>query len=498
MDYRESESYAADAARPAGESSSGTRKSAHNPSTFLVELRARSHVLVRWRRSRVSATSRIQQFVFGPNRPKRFLRYSRSILPTGAASWGNSRGGAVRLAVLSPFVDRRHGTERVLAEQLARLSKVAGMEIHLYAQRVEGLAVTTSGESGGADSGRIVWHKVPAVPGPHLLRYFWWFAANALKRAAHRRGRAGDEVTFSPGINARDADVIAVHIVFHAFYDLAVDQLRLANAPLRSWPRRLHRRMYYRSIMALEKRIYRDPRVCLLPVSRLVARQLREYFGRTDLQVIPNGVSTDQFHPAARTLRREEARREFKLQPADFVLLLIGNDWVKKGLRSLLRALALCGDPSLRLLVVGKDDPAIFASELADAMVKNQVRFLPPREDVLAYYAAADAYVGPSLEDAFGLPILEAMACGLPVIASSFAGASEAIEDGANGLILREPENAAELASKIKLLASDERLRGSIGARAASTARSYSWEQNAAALRDVLVRVAKTIAEGKQ
>jgi len=385
----------------------------------------------------------------------------------------------------------------VLAEQLERLSTFDGIEIHLYAQRVTGLDVTSSSDTRARDSGRIVWHKVPAVPGPHLLQYFWWFLANSLKRAANRPAQASDEIIFSPGINARDADVIAVHIVFHAFYDRAMDQLRLKNAPLSSWPRRLHRRLYYRCIMALEKRIYRDPRVCLLPVSQLVAKQLREYFGRTDLRVIPNGVSTDQFHPAARTLRRDQARREFALLPTDLVLLLIGNDWVKKGLRCLLRAVALCGDRSLRLLVAGNDDPAIFASEIADE-IKNAVRFLPPREDVLAYYAAADVYVGPSLEDAFGLPILEAMACGLPVIASSFAGASEAIEDGANGLILREPEDAAELASRIKLLASDERLRTSIGTRAARTARNYSWEQNAAALQKVLVEVAKTLTAEKK
>lgn len=408
-----------------------------------------------------------------------------------------SRGGAVRLTVISPFVDRRHGTERVLAEQLERLSTFGGIEIHLYAQRVTGLDVTTSGDTRGGDSGRIIWHKVPAVPGPHLLQYFWWFFANRLKRAANRPRQAGDEITFSPGINATDADVIAVHIVFQAFYDRAMNQLRLRNAPLKSWPRRLHRRMYYRSIMALEKRIYRDPRICLLPVSQLVAKQLREYFGRTDLRVIPNGVSTDQFHPAARALRRDEARRELGLLPGQFVLLLIGNDWVKKGLRCLLRAFALCGDPSLRLLVAGSDDPAIFASEIADATIRNAVRFLPPREDVLGYYAAADLYVGPSLEDAFGLPILEAMACGLPVIASSYAGASEAIVDRANGLVLREPENAAELASEIKLVAGDERLRTSLGAAAAQTARSYSWEQNAAALRNVLMEVAMTLAAEK-
>jgi glycosyltransferase involved in cell wall biosynthesis len=65
--------------------------------------------------------------------------------------------------------------------------------------------------------------------------------------------------------------------------------------------------------------------------------------------------------------------------------------------------------------------------------------FLPPSPNVLQFYAAADAYVGPSLEDAYGLPVLEAMACGLPVLASSRAGVSEIIDHEINGIILRDP-----------------------------------------------------------
>jgi glycosyltransferase involved in cell wall biosynthesis len=404
----------------------------------------------------------------------------------------NLKTNELRIAVISPFVDRRHGTERVLAEQLQRLANFAGVQIHLYSQRVDGLVVAKSGGKSEAGSRGIIWHQVPSVPGPHLLQYFWWFVANSLDRAADRIwGKLSADVIFSPGINALNADVIAVHIVFHAFYAQAIEQLRLRNAPVRSWARRLHRRIYYRCIMALENRIYRDPHVRLLPVSQLVAKQIRECFGRTDVHVIPNGVAVGEFHPAARGSRRCEARREFHLLPENFVLLLIGNDWVKKGLRCLLRAVALCADPNLRLLVVGKDDPALFARDIVNPFMKNAVRFLPPRNDVLVYYAAADVYTGPSLEDAFGMPILEAMACGLPVIASSFAGASEAIHDGANGMILREPESAEELAAKIGILARDEPLRNRLSAAAAETAQNYSWEKNATLLRDVLMRAAQ-------
>lgn len=68
-----------------------------------------------------------------------------------------------------------------------------------------------------------------------------------------------------------------------------------------------------------------------------------------------------------------------------------------------------------------------------------------PSADVLFFYAAADAYVAPSLEESFGLPIMEAMACGLPVIASVQSGASETIVDGETGYLLRDPLNNLEL-----------------------------------------------------
>jgi len=72
----------------------------------------------------------------------------------------------LRLAVVSPFVDRRHGTERALAEVLERLARNEHCEIHLYAQRVEDLAVAQPHGADPRDSGAIIWHKVPSTPGP--------------------------------------------------------------------------------------------------------------------------------------------------------------------------------------------------------------------------------------------------------------------------------------------------------------------------------------------
>ena len=82
-------------------------------------------------------------------------------------------------------------------------------------------------------------------------------------------------------------------------------------------------------------------------------------------------------------------------------------------------------------------------------------------KDVEFYYAAADAYVGPSLEDTFALPAAEAMACGLPVIISARAGASDIVHDGVDALVLNDPKDAAALATMIRRLYADEPFRKS-------------------------------------
>jgi len=384
----------------------------------------------------------------------------------------------LQLAVITPFLDRRHGTERVLLEQIRRLVRDHGWEIHLYAQRADDLGPAGRADPSAGKMGSIVWHKVPAVPGPHLLQYVWWFFANRICRWIDARFRGlSCDLLYSPGINALDADAIAVHIVFHEFARQVRPHLRFSAVPVANWPRLLHRRLYYRLIMALERRIYRDPRTSLSAVSGLVAAQLAEHFDRRDVSVIPNAVDLDRFATVIRRDRRAAAREQFFVTPGTFLCLLIGNDWRNKGLDAFLHALAECRDLPVQLLIVGSDDPSAFLSLVNQLGLSSRVQFRAPSDDVLQFYAAADAYVGPSLEDAYGLPILEAMACGLPVIASVRAGVSEIIRDDVDGLLLRNPENSGELARLLRRMATDASLRERLSAAAELTARGYTWDR---------------------
>lgn len=395
----------------------------------------------------------------------------------------------MRLAVVSPFLDRQHGTELCVTEQIERLVRQYHWSVELYSQRVsqlDGVRPASGAFQNSTDS--ILWHKVSDVPGPHLLKYLWWFIANHWQRWSDRTsGRVRPDLVYSPGINCLDADVIVVHIVFHAFYERVRPELALNRVPLQTWPRLIHRKLYYKLVMFLERKVYRNPRVRLVAVSSLVAAQLKTHFQLNDVTVIPNAVDTVRFTPEGRTAKRNVSRRSLSYSENDFVALLIGNDWKKKGLDTLLTSLASLTDLPLRVLVVGSDDPNFYRPLLNQLAVQDRVRFEKPSADVLSFYAAADLYVGPSLEDAFNLPMLEAMACGLPVIASVQAGASENIRDYETGLLLRDPRDPDQLVRLIHRLFDDADLRGRIGEAASRYVRNNcSWDQNVARTREFL------------
>ncbi len=395
----------------------------------------------------------------------------------------------LRLAVVSPFVDRRHGTERALAELLERLARTYRCEIHLYANRVEDLSVNHSGGVLPPGTGGIFWHKVPSVPGPHLLQFFCWFYLNCLWRWAHTffRGTSFDLV-LSPGINSPDANVVLVHALFHRLRELS--QEKSARSPVKlGLLNRIHRRAYYALLTALERRIYTNPKVSLAAVSQRTAGLLAGYFHRQDVRVIPNAVDPVQFSSAIRLSRRSDARLRHNFREGDFVLLLIGNDWDNKGLSTILEALPKLADAPLKVLVVGNDDVSAWRPLASRLGVLDRSHWETACTDILDAYAAADVYVSPSREDSFGMPVAEAMACGLPVVTSRFAGVSSLLHDGTDGFVLQDPRDAETLAKLIRMLFDQKELRGRVGDAAAKTVLEWTWERNAAMVWDLLKEV---------
>jgi len=397
-------------------------------------------------------------------------------------------------------VDRRHGTERALSELLERLALKYGCEVHLYSERVEDLQVSKFLEAGNGRRGAIFWHRVPTVRGPHLLRFISWVVLNTAMRWSHRVfQRISCDLVMSPGINCVDADVVIVHALFHRLWKLA--RVAGVDNPHRvGFLRSKHRRAYYGLLTALEVRVYADRKVALLAVSQRTANLLQRYFHRKDVAVVPNGVDTEEFSLIARLAGRKAARRRRKLDDQDFVLLLIGNDWRVKGLGAILEAMAALPGLPLQLIVAGNDEGSYFRDEAKRLGVLERCRWEEPRYDVLDLYSATDVYVSPSHEDSFGLPVAEAMACGLPVITSAFAGVSGQIHHGVDGFVIPDPNDARLLAHLLERLHRDTDFRRYIGEAAARTAHEWTWDRNAAVVWErlnVIVNAKNSAAGGK-
>ena len=382
-----------------------------------------------------------------------------------------------RLAVVSPFLGKSFGTERTVVEWLTHLPD--GFEIHIYSQRVEDL-----------DGARFIWHRIPILPGPHLFNFLWWFTANHIWRAVDRLRGLEPDLVYSPGINCFDADVISVHIVFAEYLRQLQLQGKFAQKQVRSWARFFHRKLYYRLIVALERYIYANPQVPLVLYAKKTAKDLERFYGRRDrFPVLYLGIDHETFNPTRRAELRNLARGQLGIADDRFILLLVGNDLRKKGILVLIEAISKLRDLPVDLLVAGREDSGPFRALASDWALVDRVYFVPARKDVEFYYAAADVYAGPSLEDTFALPPAEAMACGMPVIVSAENGTFEIITHESDGLILDNPNDADTLAAMIRRLYEDRDFRIGLAQKAAETARQYTWERNGRDLAEIFEEI---------
>jgi glycosyltransferase involved in cell wall biosynthesis len=193
---------------------------------------------------------------------------------------------------------------------------------------------------------------------------------------------------------------------------------------------------------------------------------------RARIGVAHIGVDTNVFAPRVDAEARSETT----------TVLFSGRLEPRKGVLQLVRAFALASrdNPRLRLLLVGSDTrlgpgqtsyAEHLRTEAAALGVADHLEWLGPQpyDRLPDLYRSADLLVAPSRYEAFGMVVIEAMACGTPVIASPHGGPSEIVADGSTGFLV-EPSQTSLLAARIGELASDSELRRTIGSRARAQA----------------------------
>lgn len=224
----------------------------------------------------------------------------------------------------------------------------------------------------------------------------------------------------------------------------------------------------------------------IIAISEYTKKELVEHLAIPEgrIHVIPNGIDHQQFHPV------EDPVRPAYLDPEDRVLLFVGFDEPRKNLGVVLQALRdLTREiPHVKLIKAGGLGNSRYrdacASEIKRLGLGKQVIFTGRITDaeLVSLYNIADALVFPSLIEGFGLPALEAMACGCPVIASDRTAIPEVVGDA--GLLL-DPEDPDAWRTAVSRLLHEPKVREDMKRRSLGRAALFSWDTCAQKTREI-------------
>ena len=259
-----------------------------------------------------------------------------------------------------------------------------------------------------------------ALPLPRFLRawYFNGACRRQLRRAGHDATVGFDKIA-GLDVHYPQGGVYAASVDFN----LLKHRWALTRRVLRTlkWLDPAHL-----SSLALERVQFHGGRALVVAISDMVRRHMEDRYGidPANLRVLPIAPPPDRFDECDRPRRRYEARRRWGLGPDRVIALFAGMNYRLKGLEPLLHALhRLKEGPDL--VVVGQPKTTAFERRARRLGIADRVRFAGYCPDMRDAYFAADLLVHPTFYDPCSNVVLEAMACGLPVITTRNNGASE-------------------------------------------------------------------------
>jgi glycosyltransferase involved in cell wall biosynthesis len=195
-----------------------------------------------------------------------------------------------------------------------------------------------------------------------------------------------------------------------------------------------------------------------------------------EVLVIPNGIDGDKF---AVLSNKEALRKKIGVNNSDKIIVFVGTLRPVKNVKSLVRAIPILipEEPNIKLILVGGGSQVDYLRKMVKELhLEKSVSFTGEisNEKAISYLTAADIFVLPSLSEGFSIVSLEAMACGLPVIATKVGVLPEIIENGVNGFLIDSGE-PKEIAEKVLQLLGSEDLREEISENNKRKAKDYNW-----------------------
>jgi UDP-glucose:(heptosyl)LPS alpha-1,3-glucosyltransferase len=330
-----------------------------------------------------------------------------------------------------------------------------GHEVHVFANTWEGLDPA------------VITHKIPVLP---WKKYLGQFSFNVLASFLTKLYKL--DVTMAQATRYFTPDVCYMQFVYKAWSKVR-----------KGFDNPLPETFWDKAVLSIEGRNLRRSKK-IITMAEGLKREMVEGYGlpESKIHVVRSGLDLDVFSPRNRALHREAVRRELGLSEGDIALVFAGNPYGRKGLDFLVGALPLIKDKRAKVVVVGRDMGAYkikdYQKKAEELGCPGRVVYAGFRSDINRVFAASDIFVFPTLYEPFGLVVTEAMASGLPVVTSACAGAAELIEDGVDGLLIKEPRDSAEIADKVNRLLEGD-LAKRMGAAARRKAEQYTWERTA-------------------
>lgn len=256
----------------------------------------------------------------------------------------------------------------------------------------------------------------------------------------------------------------------------------------KTFPETVRGRTKYMLDMGLKRSIRRAD--LIVTDSEFSKSEIIKYFPKCEgkIRVVPCGVDLERFHPCDTPERIPEVKKSLEIE-GDYFLYL-GTIEPRKNLERLISAYAAfakkVGDNAPKLVLAGGKgwlDKGIYSRVERLGMEKNIIftKYVPS-EDMNPLMCGAVAFVFPSLYEGFGMPPLEAMACGVPVLTSAEASLPEVTGDCA---VICDAYDVKSIAKGLYRLYSDEKLRSDLSRRGLERAQSFTWERSAKMLMDV-------------
>jgi len=375
----------------------------------------------------------------------------------------------MNIAYLSQHVDSVSGIGRFL-RALGNQMIARGHEVHCVSQTCDGQSFR--------------WHRVPHSHVSNGLDKLWYRLHEARVSKSIRA-----HIFHSMGVGGM-AHIVSAHSCHRAGVDLA-SQMQSSPFWRRNW------RLFDTLSLSDEHRLMTSESTrAIVAVSRLVRNQLLESYPipPEKIVIVPNGIDVGMYVSSGRPGDRVLLRERLGISVGDIVLLFVGNEFARKGLKTLIEALSLLPGIPVRLIVAGADDPRPFQTLSARLGVDSGIRFLGTVAHPERLYAIADMFVLPTLYEPFGLVIVEAMAAGIPVITYRHAGAVEDFTDEREALLLEDVQSATELARRIRRLIEDQKLSRKIAQQGRQAVQSLDWNIVADRFADLYKHVAAQLA----